>query len=294
MILEGKIVRKITGYYFVYTGYSFKTLSEFEDNLLLCKLKGSLKNKNKKDNCVVGDNVLIDDTSNSIIEIKERKNIIYRPLISNIDYLAITLSIKNPDFNFNTLQKMLLKVHENNIDPILILTKCDLAKKEEIENLNTILKVNFPYLKVFNISKENELENSNFKTFIKDKSLILTGLSGVGKSSLINKLLNFDIIRTSEVSKKTKKGKNTTVDTRFYPLENGYIIDTPGFSSFEISSFKNELDIKYCFPEILELSKECKFKNCIHLNEPNCNVKDNLNQIRYDFYKYILNNWRKK
>lgn len=289
----GKVIRKIQGFYFVYTFYNFNSIEEFEEKLIKCKLRGSLKTKNKKDNCMIGDIVDIDNNLEIIENIHERKNFLLRPLISNIDYIAISFAYKNPDFDFLQLQRILLNIHKNNIPIILILTKSDLINNEEKDNIINTLNKNFPYLKIFSISINKKENLNNLIEFIKNKNVVISGSSGVGKSTLINTLLGFNILKTNDVSTKTKKGKNTTVDTRFFPYKNGYIIDTPGFSSIEIPNIKNILDIKDYFPEINELSKKCKFKNCIHISEPNCNVKYNLNDMRYDFYKDIVNHIKK-
>ncbi|ACZ01659.1 ribosome small subunit-dependent GTPase A [Streptobacillus moniliformis] len=287
MIIEGKVIRKIQGFYFVYTNYTFNDIDDFENKLIKCKLRGNLKIKNKKDNCIIGDNVLIDTELNIIIEILERKNFLNRPLISNIDNLAITFAAKEPNFDIIQFQKLLLNVHKNNLVPLLLITKFDLMSEVEKKEIDDILKENFPYLKYFFISHN---EYSEFKEYIYNKNIIISGPSGVGKSTLINNILGQEILVTGDISQKTKKGKNTTVDTRFFPYNNGFIIDTPGFSSIEFPNFKDYLDIREYFPEINELSSECKFSNCIHIHEPNCNVKKKLNKLRYDFYKLICQN----
>ncbi|CAM3190895.1 ribosome small subunit-dependent GTPase A [Streptobacillus ratti] len=296
MIIEGKVIRKIQGFYFIYTNYTFKNIEDFENKLIKCKLRGNLKIKNKKDNCIIGDNVLVDTDLDIIVEILERNNFLKRPLISNIDNLAITFSAKDPDFDIIQFQKLLLNIHKNNLVPLLLITKFDLMSENEKKEIDNILKENFPYLKYFFISHDNSIFNnefSEFKKYISNKNVIITGPSGVGKSTLINNILNQEILITGDISQKTKKGKNTTVDTRFFPYNNGFIIDTPGFSSIEFPNFKNLLDIKEYFPEINELSSECKFSNCIHIHEPNCNVKEKLNKLRYDFYKLIYQNMQK-
>lgn len=287
MLIEGKVIRKIQGFYFVYTNYSFKDIEEFEDKLVKCKLRGNLKVKNKKDNCIIGDNVIIDTELDVIVEILERKNSLKRPLISNIDNLAITFAAKEPNFDIIQFQKLLLNVHKNELEPILIITKSDLLSNSEKEELGKLLKDNFPYLKYFFISHN---EFSEFKEYISDKNIIISGPSGVGKSTLINNILEQEVLVTGDISQKTKKGKNTTVDTRFFPYNNGFIIDTPGFSSIEFPVFENILDVREYFPEIKDLAIECKFSNCVHIHEPNCNVKEKLNKLRYDFYKLIYQN----
>lgn len=292
MLINAKVIRKIQGFYFVCTNSNYTSISEFENSLLKCKLRGNLKNSNKKDNCVIGDNVLIDSELNTIEKIFERKNILIRPLVSNIESIALCYSAKEPNFDIIQFQKNLLHIHNNNLDFILIITKSDLLNKEELENLKNIIESNFSYIKTFFISTKND-DISTLEKYISNKNIIISGPSGVGKSTLINHILKEKILKTDEVSKKTKKGKNTTVDTRFFPYKNGFIIDTPGFSSLEFPNFKNILEIKNFFPEIETLHYNCKFTNCTHLSEPNCAVKKNLTNIRYEFYKLIISNLKK-
>ena len=291
MIKCGKVIRKIKGVYFIYPFTAFKNINDFENSLIQAKLRGNLKIKNRKDNCIIGDIVEFDDELNVIETIKERKNFIDRPLISNIDYIALFFSAKEPDFDIIAFQKSLLKIHKNNLNPILVITKSDLLNTNEKENLKVFLENNFPYLNLFFISTKNK-DIEEFKNFIKHKDVIISGPSGVGKSTLINNIIGSNTLKTNEVSQRTKKGRNTTVDTRFLPFLDGFIIDTPGFSSIEFPKLNDILEIKEYFPEINELSTECKFKNCSHITEPNCNVKENINKTRYDFYNLIIKNMK--
>ena len=291
MIKCGKVIRKIKGVYFIYPFTAFKNINDFENSLIQAKLRGNLKIKNRKDNCIIGDIVEFDDELNVIETIKERKNFIDRPLISNIDYIALFFSAKEPDFDIIAFQKSLLKIHKNNLNPIFVITKSDLLNTNEKENLKVFLENNFPYLNLFFISTKNK-DIEEFKNFIKHKDVIISGPSGVGKSTLINNIIGSNTLKTNEVSQKTKKGRNTTVDTRFLPFLDGFIIDTPGFSSIEFPKLNDILEIKEYFPEINELSIECKFKNCSHITEPNCNVKENINKTRYDFYNLIIKNMK--
>ena len=291
MIKLGKVIRKIKGVYFIYPFTPFKNIDDFENSLIQAKLRGNLKIKNKKDNCIIGDIVEFDDELNVIETIKERKNYITRPLISNIDYIALFFSAREPDFDIIAFQKSLLKIHKNNLKPILVITKSDLLSKDEKNDLKALLNDNFPYLNLFFISTKNG-DIEEFKNFIKHKDIVISGPSGVGKSTLINNIIGSDTLKTNEVSQKTKKGRNTTVDTRFFPFLDGFIIDTPGFSSIEFPKLNDTLEIKEYFPEINELSTECKFKNCSHITEPHCNVKENIKKIRYDFYNLIIKNMK--
>ena len=143
MIKCGKVIRKIKGVYFIYPFTAFKNINDFENSLIQAKLRGNLKIKNRKDNCIIGDIVEFDDELNVIETMKERKNFIDRPLISNIDYIALFFSAKEPDFDIIAFQKSLLKIHKNNLNPILVITKSDLLNTNEKENLKVFLENNF-------------------------------------------------------------------------------------------------------------------------------------------------------
>uniref|UniRef100_UPI000AE9FFBC GTPase RsgA n=1 Tax=Streptobacillus moniliformis TaxID=34105 RepID=UPI000AE9FFBC len=130
----------------------FNDIDDFENKIIKCKLRGNLKIKNKKDNCIIGDHVLIDTELNIIIEILERKNLLNRHLITKIDNLAITIAAKETNVDIIQIQKLLLNVHKNNLVTLLLITKFDLMSEVEKKEIDDILKENFPYLKYFFIS----------------------------------------------------------------------------------------------------------------------------------------------
>lgn len=268
-----------------------------EENLYECKLRGSLKVKNNKLNCIIGDIVEFDKCEKVITSIYERKNFLHRPLLSNIDYIGILFSIKSPNFDFTNFQKMLLNANEQDIPVLLIISKIDLVSQEELveflQNLNEIFSDNhFP---IFAISIKENIGLDDLKRHIQGKSITVSGPSGSGKSSLINHLLEEEILETNEISNKTSRGRHTTTESRFFKIdENTFIIDTPGFSSIDFPKLKNKKDLEKLFPDFLKFSHNCKFRDCIHLNEPNCAIKENvekgnISKVRYDFYLYSLN-----
>lgn len=280
--IKGVVINKIQGFYYV----------KSEEQVYECKLRGILKRKDDKQNCVVGDIVEISE-DNAIIKVEKRKNLVERPLVANIDYLVIQFAGKDPAIDYERLNILILRSFYYKIAPIVVINKIDLLTNEEIEdvkkNLEFLNKLNIKY---FLVSEKANIGIVNLKAYIKDKITAFGGPSGVGKSSIINLLQSAKKLETGETSKKLKRGKHTTKDTNLLPLKDGgYIIDTPGFSSIELPEIKNVQELIELFPEF-KVEESCKFNNCLHLNEPNCAIKNLveqgvISQTRYEFYKRI-------
>lgn len=251
------------------------------------KLRGSLKKNKDKLNCIIGDYV---EFSDFIEKVEERKNFLLRPLIANIDYVAMVYSAKNPDFDFISFQKNLLWIDKQRVKRILILNKMDL----EMDGLLEKIQKQFINLKIFPISLKEKTGLKELEEFLENKHIVLSGLSGVGKSSLINYLLREELANVGSISEKTKKGKNTTILTKYYNKNNMILFDTPGYSSIDFPNFENKRDIRNYFIEFE--NEHCKFRDCIHLDEPNCAIKEAvlrgaINEERYEFYKYVIRNF---
>ena len=251
------------------------------------KLRGSLKKNKDKLNCIIGDYV---EFSDLIEKVEERKNFLLRPLIANIDYVAMVYSAKNPDFDFISFQKNLLWIDKQRVKRILILNKMDL----EMDGLLEKIQKQFINLKIFPISLKDKTGLKELEEFLENKHIVLSGLSGVGKSSLINYLLREELANVGSISEKTKKGKNTTILTKYYNKNNMILFDTPGYSSIDFPNFENKRDIRNYFIEFE--NEHCKFRDCIHLDEPNCAIKEAvlrgaINEERYEFYKYVIRNF---
>jgi len=250
-----------------------------EDNneILECSILGKLR----KEDIKVGDYVEIDKEKKLITSILDRKNYLIRPSISNIDQCFVIISAKNPDFSTNFLDKMLCILEFNKIRPIICITKMDLLEDNSIDiYLDYYKKIGYEI--IFNT------EIDKIKKIIEDKITVFTGESGVGKSTLLNKLEDFNL-KTNKISEYLKRGKHTTINIELFKLNNGYIADTPGFSCIECIDM-NKYDIRDNFIEFNNYKDKCKYRDCMHILEDNCYIKDNnvILKSRYDNYKKIV------
>lgn len=307
--IKGKVIRKIKGFYYVInldTVTNIENLNNMEninrnnDNkyeIYECKLKGTLKVQNDKLNCIIGDIVQFDQNENIITKIEKRKNILQRPLISNVDYIGLLFSMKQPDFDLTVFQKMILHANAQNIPVLSIFSKSDLMEKSEIKSfVETIKRMFNDTFPIFVISSETGEGISELKEFLFDKSTTITGPSGVGKSTFINSIIGEEILETNDINVKTKRGKHTTTESRFFAIEydkkgenSTFIIDTPGFSSLEYPFLKDKKQLDVLFKEFEKYIPFCKFRDCVHLNEPHCAIKENvengnISSERYEFY----------
>ena len=278
--MEGKIIKGIGGFYYVKT----------KDEIIECKARGKFRHKDMKP--MVGDNVIItiDNKKGVIEEICERTSELIRPTVSNVTQAFVVFAIKNPDINFDLLNRFLISCEYNNIKSIVCLNKEDLATEEEKEEVKK--KINDIGYEVFFINAKKGIGLDLIKEKLKDEETVVCGPSGAGKSTLINNLINREHMETGVVSEKIGRGKHTTRHSELIEIENGYLVDSPGFSNIDIS-FMDKENLKYCFPEFEDYNHDCKFRGCLHNKEPKCVVKEALdegkiNKYRYEFYIRIL------
>ena len=256
-----------------------------DGNTYICKARGVFRNK--KITPLVGDFVKITKEKNLIEEIMKRKNELIRPPVSNIDIALVVTSAKEPDFSSNLLDKMIDIIEFNNIIPVICISKYDL-----LDNTKEMDEIIAYYKKIgYKVLINTQIED--IKKIFKDNVTILTGQTGVGKSSLINKLEKSMDLKTGEISKALGRGKHTTRHTELFKLFDGYVADTPGFSSLNFIGMNKE-DIRDNFIEFNEYKDKCKYRDCMHVNEDDCEIKRRVsnNEIlksRYDNYvKFIL------
>lgn len=246
-----------------------------------CKPRG--KFRNEKIVPLVGDNVVIDNINNYILEILPRKNSLNRPMISNVDTCIIVMSVKNPDLSLFMLDKLLSLIIYNKITPIICFSKIDLLNEEETKEFNKI----YDYYNSIGITTITNIETKKLATAIENKIVVLTGQTGAGKSSLLNRLDNTLKLETKEISKALGRGVHTTRHVELFKYKTSLIADTPGFSSLDLKDIK-VVDLKDTF---LEFNQNCEYKDCKHLKELNCAVKNNpdILKSRYDNYVKMVN-----
>ncbi len=279
--MTGKIVKGIAGFYYVHV---------VESGLYECKAKGVFRKEKQKP--LVGDNVEIDildkeDKKGNIVKIHERKNDLIRPLVANVDQAMVVFAITKPKPHFNLLDRFLIMMEQKDIPVYLVFNKLDIATQEEVNELENIYR-NSGYKIIFVSAKEEE-NIEQLYTVLENKTTVIAGPSGVGKSTIINLLNPNAQMETGEISQKIERGKHTTRHSELFAVgSNGYIMDTPGFSSLYVNDFEKE-ELKWYFPEFDLYNGRCKFMGCNHVNEPQCAVKEaiasgTISDIRYKSY----------
>ncbi|SHE60308.1 ribosome small subunit-dependent GTPase A [Clostridium fallax] len=274
--MTGRIIKGIGGFYYI----------KVEDRIIECKARGKFRHNSMKP--MVGDYVEISlDKDKGVIEkILDRNSELIRPTVSNVTQAYVVFAIKNPDINYDLLNRFLVLCENSNIHAIVCLNKIDLCTEEE--KLEVKRKINdIGYEVLFINAKTGEGIETLFNR-LENQTTVLCGPSGVGKSTLINMLTGKDHMETGKVSDKIGRGKHTTRHSELIEIKNGYLVDTPGFSTIDIN-FIDKDQLKYCFPEFNDYNGKCKFNGCNHYKEPGCAVKEaveqgKINSNRYDFY----------
>ena len=257
--MQGRITKQISNQYTV-------TVKKEE---YVCNARG--KFRNLKLSPVVGDIVEFDVNELIINEILPRKNILLRPTVANIDYALIVTSLKKPDLSYTLLDKLLTLIIANNIKPIIILTKLDLLNKKELKEYAPAFK----YYESLGIKVITNKKLNKLKKILRNQTVVLTGQTGAGKSTILNKLNKNLKIETKPISEALNRGVHTTRHTEIYEINKIYFVDTPGFSSLDISNLTKE-ELKEAFLEFR--NKECKYVGCMHNNESGCGVKEKLSK----------------
>lgn len=279
--MQGKIIKGIAGFYYVHV---------VEFGIYECKAKGAFRKEKVK--LLVGDNVEIDILNEekklgNVVKLLPRENELIRPAVSNIDQALVVFAITKPKPHFNLLDRFLVMMESKKIPIVLCFNKKDIAEEKEIRELEEIYS-SCGYHIIFTSAKEEE-NIKLVKEVLKGKTTAVAGPSGVGKSSLINLFQSEIQMETGCISEKIERGKHTTRHSELIPIDdNSYIMDTPGFSSLYVNDFEKE-ELKYYFPEFEQYEGLCKFNGCDHIHEPNCAVKQaveegKIHKVRYENY----------
>lgn len=279
--MEGIIIKGIGGFYYV----------KVEDKIFECKARGKFRNNGETP--VVGDRVEIttmQDDKGVMEKIFKRKNILKRPLVSNITQAFVVFAVKHPDINLDLLNKFLIQCEMNDIHVVVCFNKLDLDHMNS-NNLAIKMVEDAGYETILLQAKEG-VGIESIKDKLNDNISVFCGPSGVGKSTILNKIVGTEIMETGEISARLRRGKHTTRHSELVPIEGGLLVDTPGFSTLDIE-FQEKSDIQEYFPEFWSFRGGCKYTGCMHNKEPKCSVKEavdegQINRLRYNFYIKLL------
>ena len=235
-----------------------------------CKARGSFRKSGNSP--VVGDKVVIsvpEEGFASIEEIKPRINKLKRPALANIDTLVIVCSTVDPEPNFTVIDKMTAAAVNNNMIPAIVVSKNDLKSGERIAEIYR--NSEFP---VFLCSPDDTEDVNRLKAFLKGKVSAFTGNSGVGKSTLINRIFPELELQTGQISRKLGRGKHTTRVVELFEIDGCFVADTPGFSTVDLQRYEmiDKTQLQYCFPEFEKYLGECQFTSCSHTCEKGCRI----------------------
>ncbi len=295
------VVTKSTG--------SWYTVRTEGDSIINCRIKGKFRISGIKSTnpVTVGDIVDFEiekgegDENGIIYHIHDRKNYIIRKSVNlskqthiiaaNIDQAFLLVTLRDPQTFTSFIDRFLATAEAYSITTVILFNKIDIYNKELLKQKQELEKVyrSIGY-ECLEISSKENINIGKLKTLMKDRVNMFSGHSGVGKSTLINKVSPELNLKTAEISSQHKQGQHTTTFAEMFKLPfGGYIIDTPGIKGFGVVDFEEE-EIGDFFPEIFALKQQCKFNNCIHTNEPKCAVKEAVenNEIAFSRYKSYL------
>lgn len=278
---RGTIRKAMSGFYYV----------KSDEGTFQCRGRGLFRKQNITP--LVGDNVEFEadnQTEGVITSVAERENVLARPPIANVDQAILVSSVKEPDFHTKLLDRFLVVIESKFILPIICFTKMDLISEENQEEIQKYIE-DYQKIGYTCVQTSSEIDEGleELLPYVKGKTSVVAGQSGVGKSSLLNALQPNLELKTDDISAALGRGKHTTRHVELLEIGDGLIADTPGFSSLDFQEIEKET-LPHCFPEFVERASQCKFRGCLHQNEPKCAVKaavenGEIPAYRYEHYK---------
>ena len=290
--MEGRIVKGIAGFYYVCG----------EDGVTYeCKAKGSFRREHKRP--LVGDLVTFDCISvnppaGNIIRLQERKNELIRPAVANVEQALIIFAMTEPKPNYQLLDRFLIMMRRLEISCLLCMNKVDLAIPGEQENVRR--QYAGAGCGILFTSTKTGAGMEELRAQLAGKTTTVAGPSGVGKSSIVNEILQQSVMETGALSEKIRRGKNTTRLSFFHKVDaHTFLLDTPGFTSLELPDDLEKEELRFYYPELEAFEGCCRFAGCMHVSEPDCQVKQAvadgvLPQERYERYVQLFDELRRK
>ena len=273
---EGIIQQSLSGFYDIIS----------DGQLYRTRGRGNFRKKGIKP--LVGDHVEFED--GYLLAIEPRKNQLVRPLVANVDDAVVVTAATQPTFSSNLLDRQLIALELQKVEPILFFSKVDLLNEDEFKHLKSVADGyrKIGYSVYFNAQPFNKTDLQNLLDQLKGKVVTMMGQTGAGKSTLLNHLSPELDLPTGAISQALKRGRHTTRKVTLLNVDDALIADTPGFSSYEDFTMTKE-QLPQLFPEMRAIAPECKFRGCLHLKEPGCAVKTavehgKIMQTRYDNY----------
>ena len=282
----GIILKSLAGFYYVEDSIS--------RDIITCRGRGLFR----KDGFVllVGDHVkfdVIDDGSGYITAAEVRENQLVRPPIANVSKALVVFSCREPALNLKFLDRLLAVIEAKHIEPIILISKIDLLTTDEKEDLSLLLEYYraISYT-VVEVSAKLGSGLNKVKEIVDEEIVVVCGQSGVGKSSILNAIDNELNIEVNTISKALGRGKHTTRHVELHKLAGGLVADTPGFSALDLDELEVE-DLREAFVEFVQVQDACKFRGCMHVNEPKCAVKAGVDRgeilaSRYENYLQLF------